>query len=206
MLSGLIAHVLRFDSLTISNNYALILLLAALLTLLIFPWFDLYRSWRGFLLIELARNMLAAWMMIFLLLAIILFAFKLGHTYSRIWLFSWAILAAFGLILSRLAVYFLLYFVRQRGLNIKKVAVIGEGKIANELIQRAESAPWTGFKIMARFAKNPTSGTIYYPLHNLSKVIQELAISEVWIALPLREEDVIKEVLHTLRHETVTIR
>jgi putative colanic acid biosynthesis UDP-glucose lipid carrier transferase len=43
-------------------------------------------------------------------------------------------------------------------------------------------------------------------LDNLPHFIQKTKLDEIWIAMPLREEATILDVLHTLRHQTMTVR
>jgi len=206
-LSGVAAYALRFGETYPSSDYGILLFLGTLLVLLIFPLFDLYRSWRGDLLVELAGRLAAAWGMVFVTLALLLFALKLGSEYSRIWFFLWGGLAGVGIIVLRMITYTMLHKLRRRGLNLKRIAIVGTDSTAREIKQRVESSPSAGFKILVHFAPHghPTEDAAR-PIDQLSDVIHELRLDELWIALPLRDEAVIQDILHMLRHETINIR
>ncbi len=207
VLGGLAAHALRFGALPPNDGYGILLLLGALLSLLIFPLFNFYRSWRGTMLLELAGRLIAAWAVVFVTLALLLFTFKIGDEYSRTWFYLWGGLAGAGLVLSRLAVYAVLHLVRRRGLNLKRVAIVGTGPVACELVRRTEDSPWAGFKVVARFSpQGSRTEDSSLPLGALPNSIRTLGLDELWIALPLRDEAVIQDILHELRHETINVR
>ncbi len=207
VLAGLASHAFRFGQTTPNKDYIALMIISALLVLLIFPMFKLYRSRRGELQIELIGNLAAAGGAVFISLAVILFALKIGGEYSRIWFFLWGGMAAGGIILTRFSMYTLLRAMRRRGLNHKRIAIIGAGPLAREILLRIHNSPWAGFDVAAIFTpydRYADDGSM--SLDNLPHFIQKTKLDEIWIAMPLRDETTILNVLHTLRHQTMTVR
>jgi putative colanic acid biosynthesis UDP-glucose lipid carrier transferase len=206
-LCGFAAYAWRFGFTLPSPDYLGLIVIGVLLALLFFPLFGLYRSWRGGLLIDLAGRVTLAWGMVFLTLALMLFAFRLGMGYSRIWVFLWGGLSAGGLIVLRIVTYGVLHQMRRRGLNQKRIALIGEGAAADEILRRTDEAHWAGYRIEAHFSADEVeTSTALQHLDQLVTILHQHAIDEVWIALPLRDEARIQHILMLLRHEPISVR
>ena len=206
-LCGVAAYAWRFELTLPSPEYLGLIVIGVLLALLLFPLFGLYRSWRGGLLIDLAGRVTLAWGMVFLALALMLFAFQLGMGYSRIWVFLWGGMSALGLVLLRIVTYGVLHQMRRRGKNLKRIALIGEGAAADDIVRRTDAALWAGYRVEAHFsAEDNTPTSTLRPLSELVNTLHQQAIDEVWIALPLRDEARIQHILMLLRHEPISVR
>ncbi|MEW5972639.1 MAG: undecaprenyl-phosphate glucose phosphotransferase [Pseudomonadota bacterium] len=207
VLGGLAAHALRFGDPLPTRDYSTLMVISVLLVFLLFPLFNLYRSWRGDFIIDLAGRLAAALGTVFLVLTLLMFALKLGTDFSRIWFFLWGGLAGLGLVLLRVAAYAVLRALRRRGLNLKRIAIVGVGPMAQEILHRIRTAPSAGFEVVDRFVPygHPV-GDHARPMDELPRVIQAMHLDEVWIALPLKDEAVIHDVLHLLRHEPLNVR
>jgi len=210
-LCGMAAYAWRFELTLPTPEYLGLIVIGVLLALVFFPLFGLYRSWRGGLLIDLAGRVTLAWSMVFLALALVLFAFQLGLGYSRIWMFLWGGMSALGLVTLRIVTYGVLHQMRRRGLNQKRVALIGEGAAAADILHRTDEAHWAGYRVEAHFSSrddaNEVEGdTSLLPLNQLVETLHQKAIDEVWIALPLRDEARIQHILMLLRHEPISVR
>ena len=206
-LCGVAAYAWRFELTLPSPEYLGLIVIGVLLALLLFPLFGLYRSWRGGLLIDLAGRVTLAWGMVFLALALMLFAFQLGMGYSRIWVFLWGGMSALGLVLLRIVTYGVLHQMRRRGKNLKRIALIGQGAAADDIVQRTDAALWAGYRVEARFSAEDTPhASALRPLSELVNTLHQQDIDEVWIALPLRDEARIQHILMLLRHEPISVR
>ena len=131
------------------------------------------------------------------LLLLWLFVFKASQDFSRIWFMLWAAGAMMLLWLERLGIYLFLRALRQRGFNLRHVALVGSGPAAENLKQRLDNAGWSGYNI-----------ALTIPSADLMSLEQlaEATVDEVWLALPLSDETAIKNALHALRHSTAAIR
>jgi putative colanic acid biosynthesis UDP-glucose lipid carrier transferase len=88
---------------------------------------------------------------------------------------------------------------REKGFNERRIVIIGAGPLGQQIAETVQQALWTGFRIVAILADDS------FDQYAIRKSVTE-SMDEIWIALPLRSEARIKEILHELRHETATIR
>ena len=215
VFAAIVAYAVRFPTSgsLLPQDYRSLVLFAVFCVVLIFPIFNLYASWRGQSLTKQARAIIFAWLSVALLMIIILFGLKISSDYSRLWLGSWMLLGLFLLLIFRMCIYGFLQYQRLRGRNFRCVLVVGAGGLGRKLINQVEASPWTGFKIVGLFDDNEQlygkaiNGYIVNGgLAEIEGFISRNQVDEVWIALPLRAEKRVKELLFALRHHTVNIK
>jgi putative colanic acid biosynthesis UDP-glucose lipid carrier transferase len=86
---------------------------------------------------------------------------------------------------------------RRRGFNLRHIALVGDGPAAKNIEQQLELSGWSGYSIALSIKH----------IDEISLAQLEIAqVDEVWLALPLTDEIVIRKVLHALRHSTASIR
>ncbi len=102
---------------------------------------------------------------------------------------------------------------RSRGLNERRVVIMGAGDLGIKLAETVQQALWTGFRIagfMDDHAANKHADIHGIPVlqtpEDMGVYMKTHAIDEVWLALPLRAEARMKEILHDLRHHTISTR
>lgn len=212
-LAGWIAFYLKFNQSQPTNLYLIAIILGALLSMAVFPFFDIYSSngSRGFG--AYALNLSQAFSVLAIILAGAAFFTKTGESFSRAWFAIWVLLAIVILISYRLVFLSLLRLMRARGWNERWVVIMGAGDLGLRLAETVQQSLWTGFRIVAFFDDCIENKQPYYhhiPVKQtpkqLSQFLGKHQIDEVWLALPLRAEARVKEVLHELRHLTVTTR
>jgi len=212
--SGLIAFWIRFGQASISSYYLNAFLIAALLTALIFPRFDIYSSHRLENLLSILRRVILAAITVMLSLLLVSVIVKTTIIFSRAWMLTWTITAIISLCALRLITYLILRWLRRYGLNQKHIVIIGAGQMAEHLIMRLQQDAWAGFNIKCCLvdetsleSRSDIQGTPIKTMpKNLDAFIQTETIDEVWIALPLKNDDKIQAILDALRHNTVNIR
>ncbi len=213
---GLMAYYYKFNSLDIPNEYQVAIVMSGLLTLIIFSFFDIYRSIRGLSFWQHIAKLVQAIFVVLFILAGLAFLTKTGETYSRFWFlllggFSFGLLLIFrGTLLLGLRL------MRSRGWNERRVIIIGAGDLGKKLLETVQQKLWTGFRIVAVFdddaAKNSVLTIQGIPIIKTPAHISDYlntsreVIDEVWLALPLHEQKRVKDILHELRHNTVTTR
>jgi putative colanic acid biosynthesis UDP-glucose lipid carrier transferase len=212
-LAGVIAFYVKFEGLGIPSLYIMAIAMGVFLTPLVFPFFDIYSSVRGKGLASHIFDLVQAVCILFVLMAGIAFIAKLGEVYSRAWFGIWMGTVIVSLILYRCTLFLLLRFMRRRGLNERRVVIFGAGKLGVRFAEAVQQALWTGFRIVAFMDdhaehKAPVINTIpvIQTPEKLNAYLQEHQVDELWLALPLKAESRVKEVLHTLRHQTITTR
>jgi putative colanic acid biosynthesis UDP-glucose lipid carrier transferase len=97
---------------------------------------------------------------------------------------------------ARIALRITLRKLRAKGYNQKNIVIIGDDSLGKKVIDTLSQADWAGFHIKAVF----TDGK------KLSEYVKNETIDDVWIALPLKEEDKVKQILKELMDTTVNIR
>jgi putative colanic acid biosynthesis UDP-glucose lipid carrier transferase len=211
--AGSIASLLCFET-TIGQMppvHAAVLYFCCALAAAVFSRFDLYSSWRGRSLLLMSGH--AALAVIVVLTTGVVFGFlirQLGEL-SRVWMIVWYLLSVSTLVLSRTLLYSTLSSLRERGLNSKRVVIVGYGNTGRELHRRALDQQWTGYNVVATYDSErglPIDGRIE-TLNSFSDIHEAVArheVHEVWITLPLAESAKLQELQYLLRNELVDIR
>ena len=213
LIGGMFAYYWRFGNFIIPSYYEIALLIAALLTLIVFSTSGIYTSWRGKRWLHQARIVTTVWLTVVIIIILVAFLTKTSTFYSRQWMAMWTFMA-WGLLLSfRLGFYKILQTMRSRGWNHKRIIIVGTGELAQNVARNIREASWTGLDIVAFFDDNncrtmkEIDGVgIKCDIGNIDRVVETNRINEVWLALPLQEEDRMKKILARLQYSTVNIR
>jgi Undecaprenyl-phosphate glucose phosphotransferase len=211
-LTGVCAYFFYFQNFDLIQPYKQALLLASLLTLILFPAFDTYRSWRGRSGFAQLRATFLSWGSVLVLLLVLSALMKTTAVYSRIWFFTWGLLGLLGLFAYRRILILVLRRLRERGWNRKNIVIYGSGDLGKMVALRLKDAEWTGFDLSAFFDDNASvvgqafEGTTIHPASELADFINDKHVQELWLALPLRAEERVKQIMHELRHSPVMIR
>jgi len=182
-----------FDS---SNFYSQLLVGAALILGLFSD--RLYRSWRVNDLWSVLGNFSWAWLMVMLLLTLLLFLAKTSIHVSRLWFLIWGIGCWVALASQRSIIYLGLHWLRRQGYNYKTLLLIGVGPISDRVISAIDAAAWSGIRILGVVQKDE--------LHHWVEQPEASQPNEIWICLPMSDEEGIRQVLLALRHSFSNIR
>lgn len=180
------------DSLT---GYYSLIAAAGLLFLILSR--DVYRSWRGSAIPVMLIKVAGTWLLVMALLLLWLFVNKVSEDYSRLWFLLWTFAGLSLLWIIRVGAYYILRILRRKGLNLKHVALVGEGPPAENLLRRLRQAGWTGYNITEHLTQ---------PSHAKLEELASRTLDEIWLAIPLSSEQVIRETLHGLRHTSANLR
>jgi putative colanic acid biosynthesis UDP-glucose lipid carrier transferase len=212
-IAGLTAFFLKFGSLDLPDNYINALLIAAVLTPLVFGFFGIYASIRAKGFWVHLSNLVQAIFALLIILAGLTFLTKSGNHFSRGWFISWGILSAFILIFFRGILFSALRFMRAHGWNERRVIILGSGELGVRFARSVQLAHWTGYRIIALFddhAADSMTAIQNIPVlktpSRLDLYLTDHPVDEVWLAFPFSAEEKVKNVLHELRHQTITTR
>ncbi|MGJ8645368.1 MAG: undecaprenyl-phosphate glucose phosphotransferase [Marinomonas colpomeniae] len=213
-LAGTLSFWLKFSHLDMNIMYKNVLLLGVLLGAASLSFYGAYRTWRGAPFSFEIKCILSSTVSAFLLLIISGFMTQSSDLFSRIWIFSWLLSSTILILAYRFALRSTLGKLRKKGYNIRRVLIIGDGElgqnVANKLSQHSEmglvvkgfinNGDKTAKDLLVK--KIPTLGD----LNEINKLINELHIDQVWIALPISEFACMEKVQSILATSPVTIR
>jgi len=212
-LSGVSAFFEEMGQTGLPESYIMVVLMVVGLSAAIFPVSSVYRVWRGAPLIEELRQLSIGWVTLAFIMAALALMTKTGAQYSRMWGGVWFLLGWTTLLTSRIVLRFLLRWIRSQGFNQRQIVIVGTGNLAREVAERVTAASWTGLKLLGFFgepAEEDRSAARGLPIlgdmEALPGFLEANPIDQVWLAMPLREEDTVREVLYDLRHSTADIR
>ncbi len=213
LLAAWVAYLLRFSHQDITPSYWGAIWIGVLLTPIVFSFFHIYDSLRGKGFLRHVLTLVQAVCVAALLMAGLSFFTKSGDTFSRAWFAAWWGLALVLLVLIRCSVLLCLRYMRTRGMNERRVVILGAGELGAKLAATVQQAIWTGFRVESfidDFADKKPGFIQHIPVlqtpEHLSDYLREQKIDEIWMALPLRAESRVKAILHELRHHTITTR
>lgn len=213
--AAFVAYGFRFSfvDMDLPKDYRVLIIFSIFCTVLVFPLFGIYESRRGQGLLHQARRIMIAWLTVALMIIVILFVLKISAGFSRLWLVSWMLLGLVFLVVFRVSVFAYLQYQRKRGRNLRHIVIVGAGELGLKAVDTINHAPWMGYKIKAMFDDDKSligssiNGIdIVGPVTQVENYLSENIIDEVWIALPLRAESRMKELLHEIRFFTVNIK
>ncbi len=207
---GYICYFIYLKTTSVPSEYTYVFIISSLLVFTLFPNFDLYLSWRGKNKFNRSISLGYAWLSVLIVLVVLSFVAKSSATYSRVWFFSWAIAGFVYLVIYRLIFDIILDRLRTKGINRKKILVFGAGEVAKHIEQKLKENQEIGFDIVGFVDDNPElhGKTLFnIPIHSPADLVELLKDAhELWIALPLRAEKRVLEILHQTRHLTSVIR
>lgn len=213
LAGGLLAYLWRFGHLEVLGSYRLALLLGIFTVAVVFPAFGLYKSWRGRGRWVHAQTVVLAWGTVLGILVGIAYLTKSGDLISRKWTMAWGVFAVIGLLMIRFSVWGVLGYLRRHGRNFRCILIYGAGALGCEIRRRLEEATWTGLEVAGFLDDNPDlhgkqveGRMVLGGLESLADIVGESHIDEIWIALPLRDEERVRQIQYELRHSCVTIR
>jgi FlaA1/EpsC-like NDP-sugar epimerase len=215
LVGAAIASHIRFEDVTQHNiDYAFVAFSAAF-ALALFPAFGVYVSWRGRSKIGLAGQVSLAWITVQICSLVLMFTVHRSDFVSRLWFAYWTGSTGALMIAARVSVHRLLARVRQSGLDLRKVAVVGRGAHAAALVSKIDGCKEAGFRTAAVLDVSPEGFAVsgvaravpeFNDLHAFATYIRAQDVHELWLALPLSEEHTIYECVKELRDDLINIR
>ncbi|HEY4542435.1 MAG TPA: undecaprenyl-phosphate glucose phosphotransferase [Noviherbaspirillum sp.] len=214
-LAGVLAALAHFQvPLAEASPIHLVLLHScSALAFLLFPQFELYTSWRGRSLSDMFMRLAGSWGMV--LLIGLFFSYLIHHVglASRLWMFYWYAIGLSLLVLYRIGVYYGLRYLRVKGLNNKRVVIVGYGSTGREMHRRALQQDWTGYDVVAVYCDPDDADCItdesiirLETLQQIRDFVDANHVHEIWITLPLMDSPKLQELQFMVRDMLVDIR
>ncbi|MEL5666552.1 undecaprenyl-phosphate glucose phosphotransferase [Serratia ureilytica] len=169
---------------------------------------DFYRSWRGVRIGVELRVILQNWTLSVLLTLGVLSVISISDNdvalYAR-----WFVIVGIGFIISRLIIRLAIGYLRNLGFNTRNVAIMGAVPVGIRLAETLRDAHWMGFRVLGIYDDNAMpDGSSINKCGDLKKMItdaKEGKIDRVYIALPMSQEKLIKDVVTELSDSTCSV-
>jgi Undecaprenyl-phosphate glucose phosphotransferase len=212
-LAAWCAHRAYLGSWELPSTYTIVVGITVLFSALVFPRLNLYRAWRGASIFDEVKTLTLAWGLVLFFLFAFAFATKMGINFSRGWIGIWSVLGWGTLVGGRVVLRVGLRWLRSEGFNQRRIVIVGTGDLGKELGKRLAGLPWLGLRVTGFFTTNASGrveeelgSPILGALDDVAPFVAREQVDQVWIALPLKDEENVKYLLHELRHSTVDIR
>lgn len=212
VVGALLATDVRFGGLVEGTPDTAYITFAVALTLVIFPAFGMYDSWRGRSLPRQLSQVALAWCTVQAIGLVLTFSLHRVELVSRLWLVYWTAIAACFLLLSRVGAHYILSRARNAGINIRNVALVGDGIHTEAVKEKIRITPGSGFRVAAAYNTRLVSAP-----HNCAEkpfdefgdfvdYVRQRGIQEIWLALPLSEEASIHRFVSEFSEDLVNVR
>jgi putative colanic acid biosynthesis UDP-glucose lipid carrier transferase len=184
-----------------------------LLTIMVFQAARLYQPWRGANFIRLVRRVFLTWLVVVAILMVLGYVTKTSIQFSRKVLLSWMVTVPVALVVLRLQIFWSLRWLRQQGRNSRTVVIAGAGDLGRRLARNVVDTPWLGMRLLGFFDDRVT-GKIHldhqgYPvlgtLDDMIGFVKQQQVAMVYLALPLRAEERLREVVDSLQDTTASV-
>ncbi|MEM6514140.1 MAG: undecaprenyl-phosphate glucose phosphotransferase [Pseudomonadota bacterium] len=215
--SAFLAGYITNESFNISLGTRAAILIAVLVTWIVFNAARMYVSWRGRSYVDQVRAVIISWLSVSFILSMMAYLVWPEILSDRSWVLAWATFGLLMIVTIRVLTMATLRAYRQKGHNHKRIVIVGGGNWGQHVISRINTAEWLGLDIVgvidedAETAAN-TDGVVHRGgLSKLLDVVTEHNVDEVWICLPIGSRrtacsDQIGDVMRMLNTSTVTQR
>jgi Undecaprenyl-phosphate glucose phosphotransferase len=215
-----LAYLLRFESGFVEatkdvptwGQHLPLLVIILLVCGIVFHLTGLYQTKRLSSLPNEIFDLIRAMTISILIFVFLTYFFK-EYRYSRLTILCFWFLGIMFIGLSRAYARHLIKSFRKRGLNLRYVLIIGEENLGQKLLQSLRIHPELGLKAIGFLSESREKvgqvieGVKVIGTHeNLHQLLKQGGIDQVFIALPFRLHEKIKDILFSLKNELVNIK
>jgi len=214
-LSGIIAYIayLGLEEWPMPFYHSMAIVLSALLSLIIFPWFGVHKLDK-YGLFSSIHKLIIAWITVTTVMILFGFGLKISTDYSRVWIAIWVVLGAVMLVVMRSFVYRSIYYINNQGWHLNKIVIIGAQQLGQMLVRNIKaSEPYISVEVVSFFdddkklqGKTVENIPVNNNISTLPTFVEKNEINEVWVTPQCIEQSRLKTILVQLRHNLVTVR
>ncbi len=211
--------MLKHDVATIHSNnihsvvvYALLTGLIGLIFVLLFKSFNAYNYQRFTSLFQEIARIVKVWILGVLLSLSILFIFGQINI-SRGFLFLSSVLILILLVINKISIFHFAQFIRQKGINRRKVIVVGIDLKSKSFLETIEGNLGWGLDIIGLITPDEKDKqetyygyTVIGNITNFESVLKEYNPEEVIITLSSQQFNIIRSILETCEREGIQVR
>ncbi|MDQ3035679.1 MAG: undecaprenyl-phosphate glucose phosphotransferase [Myxococcota bacterium] len=187
---------------------------AALAFQLVAELSDLYQAWRGVPFRKELMRVLIGWGIAAPVLLVALFLTKSSDDLSRVVTVAWFVLAPTLVAIWRSMLRVALHRLRISGRNTRSVAIVGMTEMGEMVSRRIAASPWLGMRIAGFYDDRTIErchpvpeelGTLSGSFDDLIEHARSGRIDLVYMALPLRAEPRVNQLVRKLSDSTVSV-
>lgn len=191
------------------ERYQWMIAIASVVLVIILSNIGAYVSWRGKMRAGLIIRLVKGYFYVACLIVGYLFFLKQGERFSRVWVLLWLSSSFLLSVIVRILAYKVLSILRKKGMNGKKVVLIGDAETCAEVLQSVREDMSAGYFVTEIRCQHPAE----FP----QALVQECKLlpldseddfhaHEVWICLPLEKSAVFNQIMDLLRLVSIEIR
>ncbi|RQZ09502.1 undecaprenyl-phosphate glucose phosphotransferase [Burkholderia sp. Bp9031] len=209
---SLLASQFRYEAVSVGHVDSALVTFAIAFSLVLFPVFGVYESWRGRSMLRLSGKISLAWLVVQACGIVLMFSLHRSDVISRLWFVYWTAMTGGALIASRIGTHLFLRSVRHAGINLRSVAVVGHAQHCQQVVRNIEESPASGFRPAAIFDLRPIIANasnrvpVFTELDEFAQFVRENGVREIWLALPLSEEATVLRFVNAFGDDLVNIR
>ncbi|WP_289083292.1 undecaprenyl-phosphate glucose phosphotransferase [uncultured Spongiibacter sp.] len=216
---GLLALFVKIAGQPWTVSYQMAAFLSSILYHILANKNGLYLSWRGQSLFTEVRTVTSTWMLVIGSLLTVVFLFDLENDYGGGVMIAWALAMPLTISLYRVSARMVLREFRRAGVNTRRVAIVGAKEPGITLAKNIINSAWMGMEISGFYDNRVSVGS--HPLAGEGKEASKLQVvgdiellkkearagnfDDIYIALPMREEDTIKELVEALSNSSCCV-
>jgi len=204
LLAFLLAFYARFESLQMDANYIIVLLLGLLIAAVVMPATGAFRHEFRWSILRKTRRLLAGWALVVTTLVALAALFKVTSHYSRIWFAYWVLFAGAGLFIGQLLEHGWRVHRRKSSKTARRIVLVGGGENGKRVEQRILADPDGELELVARFG-HAWSDASCHRVDQLADYVATEHISEVWVAVPWEDRELLESTLDTLNESVVDV-
>ena len=197
----------------LGTNYQLVFLISIAAFLFFSQSLELYRSWRTSSALAMIGYTLLTWVLCCIMLITLAYFSKTGGYYSRLAIGSWFVATLLVLIVWRIIFRKILFYFRKTGIDSQTAIIIGVTTSGIKLAEQITKNPQLGIKIVGFYDDRPVkrlpeSAAILLKgdiEQGIEWVKSNKDINHIYIAMPMKAEKRIVEILNRCSDTTATV-
>ncbi|HOP46408.1 MAG TPA: undecaprenyl-phosphate glucose phosphotransferase [Desulfobacteraceae bacterium] len=204
----LLTAMVELRGIVFTRSYYMLVSSACALFYIIAESMGFYSSWRINRVGAEIKTLLTAWSCLMVILLAAGFILKISEEYSRQVIISWALVTPAALSIWRIIIRKTLSYFRAMGRNSRSCIIVGAGVLGVRVAEEILSLPWMGIKLRG-FLDDYKTGDVEIQngdikldikgnVDNIVRLVNEESIDIVYITLPKREEEKIRNIVHGL--------
>ncbi len=205
-----LSHIAGQNGITFGQHAALALLGIVLWTMTLYAN-DIYGPMRTRSYPEVLWAIVKSAFISILAFGTFVFMLKLTKM-SRLFFTLFAALSALFILLEKSFFFLASHYIRRKGLNTRRILIVGTGKRATEFIRKADGHPEWGFEILGAIDDEPGRGVqkvgrldIIGTLEDIPRIFHSDAVDEVVFVVPRSRLNALQEAIHNCETEGVVV-